>query len=76
MVRKSEGYAKRLMTQEQNSRARIERMFRENLLRDATDEEIRWIEASIEEQGPSDPLGAWSDVCQVLWNTSEFLYIE
>ena len=76
MVRKSEGYAKRLMTQEQNSRARIELMFRENLLRGPTDEEIRWIEASIEEQGPSDPTGAWSDACQALWNTSEFLYIE
>ena len=76
MVRKSEGYAKRLMTQEQTSRARIELMFRENLLRDATDEEIRWIEQSLDSQLVSDPSGAWSDACQALWNTSEFLYIE
>ena len=76
MVRKSEGYAKRVLSESPSSRLRIEMMFRQILLREPTDEEIRWIEASIEEQGSSDPIGAWSDACQALWNTSEFLYIE
>jgi len=76
MVRKSEGYAKRIISESPSTRLRIEMMFQQILLREPSDEEIRWIEASIEEQGTSDPLGAWSDACQALWNTSEFLYIE
>jgi len=61
-----------------NRRSIYQRVMRNspNLLREPSDEEVRWIEASIEEQGTSDPLGAWSDACQALWNTSEFLYIE
>jgi hypothetical protein len=76
MVRNSEGYAKRIISESPSTRLRIEMMFRQILLREPSDEEVRWIEASIEEQGTSDPLGAWSDACQALWNTSEFLYIE
>jgi hypothetical protein len=46
------------------------------LLREPADEEYRWVSQLVEAPEVSDPIAAWADACQSLWNTSEFLYIE
>lgn len=76
MIRKSEAYAKKLIAQHESTQARLSALFRETLLREPTEVEFDWISELIESHGDSDPLGAWADVCQALWNTSEFLYSE
>jgi hypothetical protein len=76
MIRKSDSYAKKLISQHDSTRVRVQTMFRETLLRDPTEEEYRWVSQLVEAADGSDSLGAWADACQSLWNTSEFLYIE
>lgn len=76
MIRKSESYAKRLISEHDSTQPRIQAMFRAILLREPADEEYRWVSQLVEAPEGSDPLGAWADACQSLWNTSEFLYIE
>lgn len=76
MIRKAESQAKKIIAQNESTQARTQAMFQQSLLRDPTQEEYRWIETLIESSNYSDPLGAWTDACQSLWNSSEFLYTE
>jgi hypothetical protein len=76
MIRKSESYAKKLISEHESTHARVQAIFREILLRDPADEEYRWVSQLVEAPEVSDPIAAWADACQSLWNTSEFLYIE
>jgi hypothetical protein len=76
MIRKSEAYARKLIAQHDSPRDRIQAMFRQTLLREPSESEYLWIEDLVDAQSNSDSLGVWTDACQSLWNTSEFLYIE
>ena len=76
IIRKAESQAKKLISQYDSSPERTQAMFRQTLLRDPTQEEYQWIEEMVESPNTSDSLGAWTDACQSLWNSNEFLYME
>jgi hypothetical protein len=55
---------------------RIGRLYETAFGRPPTDREVRRCAAFIAERGASDPSGTWSDLCHVLFNVKEFIYVD
>jgi hypothetical protein len=55
---------------------RIERLYETAFGRPPTEHEARRCAAFIAERRDGDPLGTWSDLCHVLFNVKEFIYVD
>ena len=55
---------------------RIERLYETAFGRPPTDRETRRCATFVAERGPADLLGTWSDLCHVLFNVKEFIYVD
>jgi len=55
---------------------RIDRLYETAFGRPPTDREARRCAEFVAERGPADPLGTWSDLCHVLFNVKEFIYVD
>ncbi len=77
MVELADAWAARSLAEgDQPVERRIARLYESAFGRPPTDREVRQCAAFVAEGGTSDPLRAWTNLCHVLFNVKEFIYVD
>ncbi|MGC6426273.1 MAG: PSD1 and planctomycete cytochrome C domain-containing protein [Akkermansiaceae bacterium] len=72
----SKKWAQKILAQKSTPEERINHLHRQAFSRDATDEELKWAKAALDQLSKDqDELETWTALCHLMINRKEFLYV-